>query len=281
LNINESPDSRSETVAGGGAMQNLKIALIQADLVWENPETNLSRFTERIAEIGSGIHLIVLPEMFTTGFSMHPRHLAQEMNGPSVAWMKTRSQETGADIAGSLVVKENGQYFNRLVWVKPDGRLYWYDKKHLFRYAGEHKVYSSGKSHLLVDCHGWRIRPFICYDLRFPIWTRNLDLTYDAAIFVANWPERRVPHWKALLRARAIENQCYVAGVNRVGADGNGFGYSGDTRIIDPMGRVVAEKSNMEAIVVGVFSAEVLQSYRKRFPAWMDADGEMMTGRDR
>lgn len=257
-------------------MQDLNVALIQNELVWEDQAANLDRFQEKISQVETGTHLIVLPEMFTTGFSMDPQRLAQTMDGPTVAWMKTRSRETQADIAGSLIIEENDHFYNRLVWAKPDGRTYWYDKKHLFRYAGEQEEYSSGKTHLIVDCAGWRIRPFICYDLRFPIWTRNIDLAYDAAIFVANWPEQREPHWKALLKARAIENQCYVAGVNRVGVDGNGHRYSGDTRIIDPLGRVIAGRSHTEGIVVGLFSAADLQGCRKQFPVWMDADGEMI-----
>lgn len=259
-------------------MQDLKIALIQSELVWEDQQANLDRFHERINQVQAGIHLIVLPEMFSTGFSMNPAHLAQRMDGPAVSWMKDRSRQTQADIAGSLIIEEKGLFYNRLIWTKPDGSLYCYDKKHLFRYAGEEKVYTPGEGLSQVTCHGWKIRPFICYDLRFPIWTRNLENAYDAAIFVANWPERRAPHWKALLKARAIENQCYVAGVNRVGVDGNGHRYSGDTCIIDPTGRVVAGMRHKEAIVTDVFSAAVLESYRKEFPAWMDADGEMVVG---
>ncbi len=257
-------------------MQDLNVALIQAELIWEDHEANLSRFHERIDRIQAGVHLIVLPEMFSTGFSMDPARLAQPMDGSSVSWMKARARETQADIAGSLIIEEDGHFYNRLIWAKPDGRLFGYDKKHLFRYAGEEKVYTPGEKQLLVTCHGWRIRPFVCYDLRFPIWTRNLDNTYDAAIFVANWPERRAPHWNALLKARAIENQSYVAGVNRVGMDGNGHRYGGDTCIIDPLGRLVTAISHKEAVVTDVFSAAVLEGYRKEFPAWMDADGEMV-----
>jgi predicted amidohydrolase len=257
-------------------MQDLNVALIQADLVWEDHAANLSRFDEHIAQIPAGVHLIVLPEMFTTGFSMHPNRLAQPMDGAAVDWMQVRSRETRADIAGSLIIEANGRFYNRLIWVQPDGHLLVYDKKHLFRHAGEEKVYTAGNAPVLVNCHGWKIRPFICYDLRFPIWTRNLDQAYDAAVFVANWPERRAPHWKALLRARAIENQCYVAGVNRVGIDGNGHRYSGDTCIIDPMGRRVAAVSQQEAIIKETFSAATLHGYRQAFPAWMDADADLL-----
>ncbi len=259
-------------------MQDLKIALIQADLVWEDHQANLQRFHEAIDRVQTGVDLIVLPEMFSTGFSMNPASLAQRMDGPAVAWMRARSRQTQADIVGSLIIREKGLFFNRLIWAKPDGTLHWYDKKHLFRYAGEEKVYAPGDGHVRVTCRGWRIRPFICYDLRFPIWTRNLDNVYDAAIFVANWPERRAAHWNALLKARAIENQCYVAGVNRVGVDGNGHRYIGDTCIIDPMGRVVNQIKGTEGIITDLFSAATLKGYRDQFPAWMDADKEMVVG---
>lgn len=261
-------------------MQDLSIALIQADLVWEDHEANLARFEEHIRRVPAGVQLIVLPEMFSTGFSMQPQRLAQTMNGPAVAWMLERSQATGADVTGSLIIKEDGRYFNRLIWAKPDGRLACYDKKHLFRYAGEEKIYTPGSRQLLVECHDWKIRPLICYDLRFPIWTRNLDNSYDAAIYVANWPERRAPHWNALLRARAIENQCYVAGVNRVGVDGNGYRYRGDTSLFDPLGRSLAAESHREAVVTGVLSARVLADYRRTFPAWMDADNDLLVGKE-
>lgn len=253
-------------------MQDLKIALIQAKLVWEDHVANLRRFQKKIEQVPADVDLIVLPEMFSTGFSMTPARLAQRMDGSAVSWMKDRSRETAAHITGSLMIEEEGRFYNRLIWVTPDGTLYRYDKKHLFRYAGEEGVYTPGDEHLLVTCRGWKIRPFICYDLRFPIWIRNLDNVYDAAIFVANWPERRAPHWNALLRARAIENQCYVAGVNRVGVDGNGHRYSGDTCIIDPLGRLVAGVSHREAVISDYLSVEVLKGYRKDFPAWMDAD---------
>lgn len=256
-------------------MQDLSVALVQSAPVWENTEATLSLIQEKISRVEAGTHLIVLPEMFPTGFSMHPAKLAQAMDGPVVAWMKARSRETGADITGSCIVREEGAYYNRLIWAKPDGQLFWYDKRHLFRYAGEEKVYSAGRARLLVECHGWRIRPFVCYDLRFPIWTRNLNLDYDAVIFVANWPKRRAPHWKALLTARAIENQSYVAAVNRVGNDGKGYYHSGDSRIIDPLGRKIVGLSDEEGIVSGLFSAKVLKDYREQFPAWMDADRDL------
>jgi predicted amidohydrolase len=269
---------RNPGASRGDIMQDLKVALIQAELAWEDQRANLDRFQRRIAQVPPDVDLIVLPEMFATGFSMQAARLAQTMNGPAVAWMQARSRETGAALTGSLIIEENGRFYNRLIWAKPDGSLHTYDKKHLFRYAGEEKVYTAGRDRLTVDCCGWRIRPFICYDLRFPVWTRNLDNAFDAAIFVANWPRRRAPHWKALLKARAIENQCYVAGVNRVGVDGNGHRYSGDSGVIDPLGQWVVRKGDRETIITQIFSAAILTDYRNKFPAWMDADTDMVKG---
>jgi omega-amidase len=258
-------------------MQDLKIALIQSDLSWENDAANLRHFRDVIERIQTGTHLIVLPEMFATGFTMNAARLAQCMDGPAVSWMVARSRETQAHITGSLIIRDQARFYNRLIWATPDGELYQYDKKHLFRHAGEEKVYSRGAARLRVECRGWRICPFICYDLRFPIWTRNISNAYDAAIYVANWPRQRAAHWKTLLRARAIENQCYVAGVNRVGMDGNGHGYDGDSCIIDPMGRQIAGMHQTASIIHSVLSAETLHRYRRHFPAWMDADGDMVT----
>lgn len=257
-------------------MQDLKVALIQADLAWEDQDVNLRRFRAKIERIETDVALIVLPEMFSTGFSMDPARLAQGMDGPSVAWMQACAHDAQADLVGSLIIADGGAYYNRLIWARPDGTLACYDKRHLFRYAGEETVYRPGSDHLLVTCQGWKIRPFICYDLRFPVWTRNIANTYDAALFVANWPEPRSAHWRALLTARAIENQCYVAGVNRVGVDGNNIAYRGDTCIIDPTGSLVTGQCHGEAIIVGKLSASMLADYRKVFPAWMDADGQMV-----
>ena len=257
-------------------MQDLNIALVQADLVWQDYKANLKRFEKKIAQVPEDTHLIVLPEMFTTGFSMEPDRLSQSMEGKAVSWMKALSQQKQADIVGSLIIHEENSFFNRLIWVQPDGQLYEYNKKHLFRYVGEEKFYTSGDRQLLVDCHGWKIRPFICYDLRFPIWTRNLDNAYDASIFIANWPERRSMHWKALLVARAIENQSFVIGVNRVGVDGNGIRYSGDSCIIDPLGKHMVQVSHEEAVIVETLSYDIIESNRKFFPAWVDADKDLL-----
>ncbi len=254
-------------------MRDLKVTLIQTFLFWENIESNLSLFDNKIDGIRDEMDLIVLPEMFTTGFSMNAKKLAQDMGGTSVKWLREKSRSKQTDITGSMIIRENGKYFNRLLWAKPDGTLSYYDKRHLFRMTGEEKVYSAGDKIITVELKGWRIRPFICYDLRFPCWTRNFDKSYDVAVFIANWPEKRSCHWKTLLAARAIENQCYVIGVNRVGEDGNGYYHSGDSSVIDPAGNIIFRKQDEESVYTASLSYPVLQEYRKSFPVWMDADG--------
>ena len=233
-------------------------------------------FSQKIREIPSDTDMIILPEMFTTGFSMNAANLAQDLNGFSIEWLQKISSQINADIVGSIIFKNNNLYFNRLLWAKPDGRLFTYDKKHLFRFAGEEKVYSAGVGNITVELNGWKIRPFICYDLRFPAWTRNIKNQYDIAVFVANWPEKRSMHWKSLLQARAIENQCYVIGVNRVGMDGNGLFYSGDSSVIDPFGKIIFQKHDEECTYTTVLSFNALEDYRKTFPAWMDSDIDMI-----
>ncbi len=257
-------------------MQDLKITVIQADLVWEDIEANLAGFDTAIDTVENGTHLIVLPEMFTTGFSMNPADLAQDMSGSSIVWLQEKSRQKNVDLVGSVIVKEDDKFFNRLVWTKPAGEILTYDKKHLFRMAGEEKVYSAGHKNITVELHGWNIRPFICYDLRFPIWTRNLNNQYDVAVFVANWPARRAGHWKLLLQSRAVENQCFVVGVNRVGTDGNGLPYSGDSSIIDPWGNILFQRPNTECTYTTTLSYDVLEQCRESFPFWMDADHDLI-----
>ena len=257
-------------------MQDLTITLVQTELAWEDIDTNLERLNDTIDGIRTPGDVIVLPEMFSTGFSMHPQGLAEKMNGRSVNWLRNKAARIQKTITGSLMVEEEGRYFNRLVWVGPDGEMVTYDKKHLFRYAGEEKVYTAGRRQVTISIKGWRVRPFICYDLRFPIWTRNIDKAYDLAIFVANWPARRAMAWRTLLRARAIENQAYVAGVNRVGMDGNGFAYSGHSALIDPTGQVLFEQEQTSCAPTLKLEYKVLAEYRAQFPAWMDADGQML-----
>jgi len=257
-------------------MRDLKITLIQTEPIWEDINANLALFDKKIHDISEKTDLIILPEMFTTGFSMNASNLAQDINGSSIKWLQKISRQINADIVGSIIFKTNDLYFNRLLWAKPDGRIFTYDKKHLFRFAGEEKVYSAGVGNITVELNGWKIKPFICYDLRFPAWTRNIKNEYDIAVFIANWPEKRSMHWKSLLQARAIENQCYVTGVNRVGVDGNGLFYSGDSSIIDPLGKIIFQKYDEECTYTTVLSFNILEDYRKTFPAWMDADDEMI-----
>jgi omega-amidase len=253
-------------------MQNLKITLIQTDISWHNKVANIERFNELIKHHGKGSDLIILPEMFTTGFTMKPMEYAENMDGPAVIQMSGWSDEINADIAGSMIIKEEDKFLNRLVWTKPGGKILFYDKRHLFRMAGEEKVYNSGNKNLTVELKGWKLRPFICYDLRFPVWSRNKNLEYDVAVYSANWPEKRSRHWKSLLRARAIENQCYVIGVNRIGIDGGGISYSGDSTVIDFEGNILFEKSHKECVYTIELSFAELQKYRDSFPAWKDAD---------
>ncbi len=257
-------------------MQDLKVTLIQSELVWEDIDSNLAGFNSRIDAIEEDTHLIVLPEMFSTGFTMNAPALAQDMKGSAVKWIIEKSAEKNVDMVGSIIADDGGKFFNRLLWAKPNGEIFTYDKKHLFRMAGEEKIYSAGTKNITVELNGWRIRPFICYDLRFPVWTRNIANQFDAAIFIANWPERRSAHWKALLQARAIENQCYMIGVNRVGTDGNGLSYSGDSSIIDPWGNIIFQKSNQTCIHTSELSYDVLKTSREDFPVWMDADNDII-----
>lgn len=257
-------------------MQNLKVTLIQSELAWEDIESNLAAFDGRIDAIEEDTHLIILPEMFSTGFSMNAADLAQDMQGSAVQWIQEKSRQKHTDITGSIIINVEGNYFNRLIWAKPEGVIFTYDKRHLFRMAGEEKVYSAGPKNITVELCGWKIRPFICYDLRFPVWTRNVENQYDAAIFIANWPEKRSAHWKLLLQARAIENQCYVIGLNRVGEDGNHHRYSGDSSIIDPWGHILFQKSNQACTHTAELSFDVLRKSRASFPVWMDADHDLI-----
>jgi omega-amidase len=257
-------------------MKVLTVTLVQTPLVWEDIDANLAFINSRIDEIDVPTDLIVLPEMFSTGFSMNARTLAEEMSGKAVTWMRNKAAEKGAVITGSVMVADGGRYFNRLFWARPQGDLATYDKRHLFRFGGEEKIFTPGRNRLTMEIKGWRVRPFICYDLRFPIWIRNLNLAYDLAVFVANWPARRAAHWRALLRARAIENQTFVAAVNRVGIDGNGFEYSGHSALIDPAGRVLFEEKNTTCTRTLQLEYKTLTDCRSRFPAWMDADDDLV-----
>lgn len=259
-------------------MRDLKITLIQPDLYWEEVEANLSAFEEKIWQIGQDTDVIVLPEMFTTGFTMNAETHAEMMNMRTFKWMRQMADQTGALILGSFIAKVHDRYFNRMLWMEPGGNYKTYDKRHLFRMAGEHKIFASGESLLVGEWKGWRIRPLICYDLRFPVWSRNTydalskRLNYDLLIYVANWPTARVEAWSSLLKARAIENLSYVVGVNRVGIDGNGIEYNGNSAIIGPKGEVIFSSEGVEAIKTLELNANSLQAFRDKFPAYYDAD---------
>lgn len=255
-------------------MQDLTVTLIQAELTWENISANLAAFDKKIDAVSEKTDLIILPEMFTTGFTMNAGKLAESMKGSAVSWITAKSRQKNAHILGSVIIQEDHRYFNRLLWAKPDGELKTYDKKHLFRMTGEHQVFTPGNSHLTVTVNGWKLRPFICYDLRFPIWVRNIGNQYDAAVYIANWPGKRAPHWKLLMQARAVENQCYVIGVNRVGEDGHGLAYSGDSSIIDPMGDILFQQADISCIHTAKLSYDQIREYRETFAAWQDADGD-------
>lgn len=248
----------------------MKVAVLQMDILWECPEENRKRAEAAIDSV-PGSDLYILPEMFSTGFCTTPESVAESADGQTLAWMKKKASETGAAIAGSVVVEEDGKYFNRFYFVKPDGSVTQYDKKHLFTFGGEHKHFTAGDKRVVVEWKGVRILLEICYDLRFPIWSRNRG-DYDMIIYVASWPTLRVEAWKALLTARAIENQCFVAGVNRVGDD-PGNSYSGGTRLIDPYGKIIAECADgAEAVEMADIDLTVLNAFRQKFPVLNDAD---------
>ncbi|SDR81997.1 Carbon-nitrogen hydrolase [Formosa sp. Hel1_31_208] len=220
-------------------MQNeLKIALIQSDLVWENPDENRRRFTDKINDMTEPVDLIVLPEMFTSGFTMNAKGVAETMTGTTVLWMQELAKQNKAAITGSMVIKEGNRYYNRLLFVHPDGKIDTYNKRHTFTLAGEHHVYQTGENHTIITYKGWSIKPLICYDLRFPVWARNVE-DYDLLLYVANWPKVRISAWDALLKARAIENMSYCIGVNRVGLDFNNHEYSGHSAAYDVLGKQI------------------------------------------
>ncbi len=258
-------------------MQDLNITLVQSDLVWENKAENLSRFALKIRNINSKSDLIILPEMFNTAFSMKPELLAEEPFGETHQWMKNLSQEVNIAIVGSFMVSEHGNFYNRLIVMHPNGEYQQYDKRHLFRMAGEHEHYTPGSESLIFEFKGWKIKTLICYDLRFPVYAKNNynhgKYDYDALIFVANWPTVRNHIWVKLLVARALENQAYVIGVNRVGNDINGFSHSGSSCIINPEGDyIIAPIDHIETEETASISLTALQEFRKRFTLGLDWD---------
>ena len=268
--------------------EELRITLVQPDLHWEHPSANLEMFDEMIFG-AEETDIFILPEMFTTGFTMNAYSLAENNDSQVTDWMKIMAKKKNAVITGSLVTEENGKYYNRLFWVEPTGKIFSYDKRHLFRMAEEDKTYTAGNKRLIVEYKGWRICPLICYDLRFPVWSRNRNLSidenhvqlkpedktaYDLLLYVANWPEARSKPWKTLLEARAMENQCYVAGINRVGEDGKGITYSGDSLVFDFKGETLSNaKAGEVSMIRSSLSLKQLKEFRNKFPAWMDGDG--------
>jgi predicted amidohydrolase len=255
----------------------LYISLVQPDMIWENKIENLNRYGQLLTTMKGKSDLIILPEMFSTGFTMNPASLAEKMDGSTVDWMKNVSKKMKASIAGSVIIEEDDRYYNRLIICDPSGNLNWYDKRHLFRMAGEEEIYSSGKDRLVIQLQKWRICFQICYDLRFPVWSRNRN-DYDILVYVSNWPEARKDIWDILLKARAIENQCYAVGVNRVGTDGNGISYSGGSMIVNPKGvPACILEENKETVVTCSVSLPELQAFRDKFPAWKDRDAFKIT----
>lgn len=266
-------------------MSSLKFTLVQTALHWENKEANLKMFTQKINAIESSTHVVVLPEMFSTGFTMKPQQLAETMEGATVSWMKNIAAQKKMILTGSVIIEEHGNYFNRMIWMLPNGQYGFYDKRHLFAFADEDKHYTAGTKRFIASANGWKMNLMVCYDLRFPVWARqtapptplrqseSAELEYDVLIYVANWPERRNLAWKSLLRARAIENQCYVIGVNRVGNDGENIYHSGDSMVIDPLGEILYHKENDEDVFTIELDKKHLQEAREKFQFWRDADG--------
>ena len=247
----------------------LKVTLVQADLEWKNKNANLERISGMMEKVTDS-DLFLLPEMFSTGFSMDADELAEEMAGPTVSWMKSKAASLQAVVAGSLVIACQGHFYNRLVWARPDGQVEWYDKHHLFTMGEEHLFYSPGNRRVTVEWKGWRIRLQVCYDLRFPVWSRNHD-EYDLLIYLSNWPSARHAVWKTLLQARALENQCYCAGVNRIGTDGKGIAHSGDSALVTPRGEATW-LGDGETSRTFVLNLAELHRFREKFPVLTDRD---------
>jgi len=262
-------------------MKDLKISIVQTNLHWENVDANLKHFDDKINTINEQTDIIVLPEMFTTGFAVDRTNIAEEHGGKGLQWMIAKSKEKNAVITGSIAVKENGKLVNRLYWVEPNGKVVHYDKRHLFRMAGENNHFEAGQKRIIIEYKGFKICPLVCYDLRFPVWSRNkwkmidgeMQADYDVLLYVANWPEVRSYPWKQLLIARAIENQSFVVAVNRIGNDGNNFPHSGDSAVINPRGEVLTKLvAHQDAIETIEISTDYLKEFRKIFPVGLDSD---------
>jgi omega-amidase len=254
----------------------MKIALVQTTLAWENPTENRSHLAQKINGFLEEVDLIVLPEMFSSGFTMHPEQVAETMAGDTVSWMQHIAHSKKSAVLGSLVIKEKQNYYNRLVFVFPDGNIQTYDKRHLFTLAGEDKVYKAGKDKLIITYKGWKICPLICYDLRFPVFARNVE-NYDLLIYVANWPKVRINAWDILLKARAVENQCYTLGVNRIGTDFNQLDYTGHSQVVDFLGNYVLEPQETEGVFIVTLDAEKMVETRNKLAFLDDKDSFILT----
>lgn len=271
-------------------MKNLRISLVQGATLWRDPAGNRAYYADLMASLHGITDLVLLPETFTSGFSNDAIEDAETMEGPTVAWIKAQAKQLGAAVCGSVQLRTDegagsSHVFNRLLFATPDGGLQTYDKRHLFRYAKEHERYAAGSDRLTVEWRGWRICPLVCYDLRFPVFSRNRydverngQLDYDLLLYVANWPSARAYPWKTLLRARAIENLCFVAGLNRVGTDGNGLHYAGDSAVIDFLGKPISECTDEEVVSTTTLQAAELAAHRERFPAMLDGDAFTLAG---
>lgn len=252
-------------------MENLRVSLVQCDISWENRKENLRLTEKRLAALAGTTDLVVLPEMFSTGFSMKSRELAENADGETVRFLRRAAREFGLAVTGSFIALDNEQYYNRGFFITPDGEIRFYDKRHLF--LEERHYFSPGNRKLIVDYLGWKIRLLICYDLRFPVWSRNTNNEYDLLIYVASWPEVRIKVWQNLLIARALENVAYVCGVNRVGTDGNNARYTGESVIVDYKGQpVAATGTGQETVITAVLDLTSLHRFREKFPVWQDAD---------
>lgn len=249
----------------------LRVSLIQSTLVWENRNANLAQFTSLLSDLKGKTDLVVLPEMFTTGFTMHAAEYAEATEAQTLTWMRQQAAALDAALTGSIIVQDGDTYFNRLLWVYPDGSYVTYDKRHLFSYAGEHQHYSHGTKRALISWKDFLICPFICYDLRFPVWSRNTD-AYDLAIYVANWPSARIDAWRTLLKARAIENQCFVIGVNITGQDGNGLEYPGGSSAFDYTGAELLHAGSQVGVYTVTLDLNPMQQFRSRFHFLRDRD---------
>jgi predicted amidohydrolase len=257
--------------------ETLNLALCQCSPIWEDAAANHKMFETHIASVVGRADVVVLPEMFTTGFTMDPVKVAQSMSGETVSWMSEQATKHNVVIVGSVVIEDLGHYYNRMIWARPNNTPLYYDKKHLFTFAGEDKHYSAGNKQMVIEIAGWKIASFVCFDLRFPVWCRHSEQNqYDVALFIARWPKVRSPQWNTLLRARAVENQAYVVAVNRVGKDGNGIDYNGDSQLIDALGNVLVHEIETESIKLVTLEKSHVKNTRAQFPFLKEADDHFL-----